>query len=128
MDAIPWTVITSEDAEPAVPRAGCFAAVEAPDGSAEEETTTAPVFTAVIFPSIEDRDVLPVSCFALVAAPVGSGREDASTVIEPPLSSTEITPVESLAIVTRCAAASVPPPMMMGLYAKVNWGNYITNH
>lgn len=32
MDATPWTVRTSDEAEPAVPKAGCFAAVEAPVG------------------------------------------------------------------------------------------------
>ena len=42
-----------------------------------ELMTTAPVFTAVIFPSILESEVFPVSCFALVAAPVGRGSDAA---------------------------------------------------
>jgi len=36
MDAMPWTVMTSADAVPAVPRAGCFADVAAPEGKGSE--------------------------------------------------------------------------------------------
>lgn len=40
MDAMPWTVITSADAVPAVPKAGCLAAVEAPAGRGREAADT----------------------------------------------------------------------------------------
>jgi hypothetical protein len=39
----------------------CFADVAAPEGKAEEDTTTAPVFTAVIFPSMDANDALPIT-------------------------------------------------------------------
>jgi hypothetical protein len=51
MDAMPCTVSTSAEAEPAVPSAGCLAAVAAPVGSGNDtaETATVPV-TAVVLP------------------------------------------------------------------------------
>lgn len=82
----PCTVITSAEAVPAVPRAGCFAAVAAPAGRALEATTTAPVLTAVTFPfrvesvlSIEASDVFPVVWSALVAPPEGNGSDPIET-------------------------------------------------
>jgi hypothetical protein len=43
-DAMPWTVMTSVLAVPAVPSAGCLAAVAAPVGSAERVTSTSRPF------------------------------------------------------------------------------------
>src|ERR1700730_8053230 len=40
IDAAPWTLITSADAAPAVPSAGCFAAVAAPAGSGRDTADT----------------------------------------------------------------------------------------
>jgi hypothetical protein len=56
-----------------------LAAVDAPVGNALLDTTTAPVLTAVILPSMLAREVFVVSCFAPVAAPVGSAQDVTST-------------------------------------------------
>lgn len=56
-----------------------LAAVAAPEGRALEATTTAPVLTATILPSMEAREVFPVPWSALVAAPAGKGRATALT-------------------------------------------------
>ena len=40
IEVTPWTLITSADGVPAVPRAGCFAEVEAPAGSGNEAADT----------------------------------------------------------------------------------------
>src|SRR4051812_43626859 len=61
IDAAPWTVRTSVDGLPAVPGAGCLAAVAAPAGRADDDTTTAPVFTAVILASMLASEVFAVS-------------------------------------------------------------------
>jgi hypothetical protein len=44
--AMPCTVMTSADADPAVPSAGCFAAVDAPVGNADRVTSTSRPFVA----------------------------------------------------------------------------------
>ena len=41
MDAMPWTVMTSAEAKPAVPRAGCFADVDAPAGNGSDAAEVA---------------------------------------------------------------------------------------
>ena len=56
-----------------------LAEVAAPVGSALELTTTAPVFTATILPSIDERETFPVVCRALVDAPVGKAEEETTT-------------------------------------------------
>jgi hypothetical protein len=119
---LPWTVRTSELGVPAEPIAGCLADVAAPDGSAEELTTTAPVFTTVIFPSIEARLVFPVSCFVAVEAPAGNGRLVADTgcvvaelsvtrAVIPGLPCTVITSVEGVPATPKagCLAAVAAP-------------------
>ena len=40
IDVIPWMVMTSDDADPAVPSAGCLADVAAPDGSGKDAAET----------------------------------------------------------------------------------------
>jgi hypothetical protein len=85
--------MTSLEAVPAVPRAGCFADVAAPEGSGREAADTGCVTPepstksrveetvrfAGTFESIEEREEFAVLWFAAVAAPVGNGREEALT-------------------------------------------------
>ena len=40
IEVMPWTVRTSEEADPAVPNAGCLAAVDAPEGKGRDEAET----------------------------------------------------------------------------------------
>src|SRR5688572_14248713 len=96
IDVMPCTVMTSEEAVPAVPKAGCLAAVEAPVGSeivpemfvmfhvpdcaactakVPEFDTVSGVIEAMPWTVITSDDAVPAvpsaGCFAAVAAPVG---------------------------------------------------------
>jgi hypothetical protein len=80
----------------------CNEEVDAPVGSAELETTTAPVFTAVTFPFKLDR-------VASVLAPDGNGSAAAEMGCVCPEPSTEKVPVPALAV-------TVPDTGCVGLF------------
>jgi hypothetical protein len=61
IDAIPWTVITSVEAVPAVPSAGCLAAVDAPVGS---ETVPVMLPNVVTAETVETVVTVPESITA----------------------------------------------------------------
>ncbi len=133
MDAIPWTVITSAEAVPAVPSAGCLAAVAAPVGNALVSTSTcisvpdtAPAM--VVIPAlVTATEALLAAMFtstweeALIAA-ASSVRPALSTVSEPPPSPIWSRPARSNHAFTRSpsaetsvgAAALAKPPILTG--------------
>jgi hypothetical protein len=86
---IPWTVRTSVLAVPAVPRAGCFALVEAPVGSAERVTSTSRPFDAspgmtAVPPSVPS---MSLTHWALPTAPRSS-----VAILSPPTPGSRVVP------------------------------------